>query len=274
MSTIASPSPRPGAVQTLLKGSGVAWFSVAAVGQAAFIVFIVAFYGWRTVTGNFAGWNDKPLITGHVEGDDVGNLVFAAHVLLAAVVTLGGLMQLFPWLRRRLPTLHRWTGRAFLSIAIVLALSGVWMSVVRGTYLSVVSAVAILINGLLILVFATLAWRYARKRAFETHRRWAMRTFMVVSGVWFLRVGLMGWVVLNHGPVGMNKTMSGPADIALTFGSYLIPLAVLELYFAAGRSPNPALKLLASGVVLFATAYTAVGIFGAVMLMWGPYIVG
>ena len=274
MSTIASPSPRPGAVQTLLRGSGVAWFSVAAVGQAAFIVFIVAFYGWRTVTGNFAGWNDKPLITGHVEGDDVGNLVFAAHVLLAAVVTLGGLMQLFPWLRRRFPALHRWTGQAFLSIAIVLALSGVWMSLVRGTYLSVVSAVAILINGLLILVFATLAWRYARKRAFETHRRWAMRTFMVVSGVWFLRVGLMGWVVLNHGPVGMNKTMSGPADIALTFGSYLIPLAVLELYFAAGRSPNPALKLLASSVVLFATAYTAVGIFGAVMLMWGPYIVG
>ncbi len=265
------PPPATGGAK-LLSRAGVAWFVVAAAGQTAFIVFIVLFYGVRTLSGRFAAWNDKPLITGYVEGDGVGNWIFAAHVLLATVVTLGGLMQLVPALRRRFPALHRWTGRSFLTIACFLALSGLWMSVARGAYLSVVSAVAIGINGLLILIFAGLAWREAIRRRFDSHRRWAMRTFMVVSGVWFLRVGLMGWVLINRGPVGMTKTLSGPADIVLTFGSYLIPLAVLELYFAAGRSASSAFRIGVAGLVLVAAAWTALGSVGAAALMWFPYL--
>lgn len=269
--TSSSPLAR-GAGARALHWAGVLWFAVAAVGQAAFIGFILAFYGVRTASGNIAGWNDKPLITGYRAGDDLGNIVFAVHALLASVVTLAGLMQLVPALRRKWPALHRWTGRTFLVIAVFMALSGVWMAVVRGSYLSVVSAVAILINGALILIFAGLAWRHAIGRRFERHRLWAMRTFMVVSGVWFLRVGLMGWVVLNQGPVGMSDDMSGPADIVLTFGSYLIPLAVLELYFAAGRSANVAFQALTAALVAVASVYTAVGVFGTIAFMWAPYL--
>lgn len=252
--------------------AGALWFTIAAIGQVAFIGFILAFYGVRTATGNFAGWNDKPLIDGYVKDDNLGNAVFAAHVLLASVVTLCGLMQMIPALRRRWPRLHRWTGRTFLVIALFMALSGIWLAVVRGTYLSAISAVAILINGALILVFAGLAWRHAIKRRFEAHRRWAMRTFMVVSGVWFLRVGLMGWIVVNRGPVGMNDTMSGPTDIVMTFGSYLIPLAILELYVTAQRSDNGLLKGAAATVLTLSAAFTAAGVFGTIAFMWGPYL--
>ncbi len=270
----SSPFPQTGgpAGAAARRWAGVLWFSVAAVGQAAFIAFILAFYGVRTATGNFAGWNDKPLITGYVKGDDVGNAVFAAHVLLASVVTLAGLMQMIPALRRKWPRLHRWTGRTFLTLAIFLALSGVWMAVVRGTYLSVISAVAILINAALILVFAGLAWRHAVKRRFEQHRLWAIRTFMVVSGVWFLRVGIMGWILVNRGPVGMTDRMSGPADIVLTFGSYLIPLAMLELYGAAQRSAGSVGKLLAAALVAAASVFTAAGVFGTIAFMWVPHV--
>jgi hypothetical protein len=270
----SSPFPPTGgpAGAAALRWAGVLWLAVAAVGQSAFIGFILAFYGVRTATGNFAGWNDKPLITGYVKGDDAGNAVFAAHVLLASVVTLAGLMQMIPALRRRWPRLHRWTGRTFLTLAIFLALSGVWMAVVRGTYLSVISAVAILINALLILVFAGLAWRHAVKRRLDQHRRWAMRTFMVVSGVWFLRVGIMGWILVNRGPVGMTDHMSGPADVVLTFGSYLIPLAILELYGAAERSGDGVRKVLAAALVAVASAYTAAGVFGTIAFMWLPHV--
>ncbi len=267
----SSPVP-PSAGATALRWAGVLWFVVAAVGQTAFIGFILAFYGVRTATGNFAGWNDKPLIDGYIKGDDAGNIVFATHVLLASVVTLGGLMQMIPALRRKWPKLHRWTGRTFLVIAVFMALSGIWLAVVRGTYLSVISAVAILINAVLILVFAGLAWRHAVKRRFEQHRLWAMRTFMVVSGVWFLRVGFMGWVVVNRGPVGMTKDMSGPADIVMTFGSYLIPLAALELYNAAGRSADGVPKALTAALIVVASAFTAAGVFGTIAFMWTPYI--
>lgn len=272
MSTPSSSPIRLSAGSTALRWAGVFWFVVAAVGQAAFIGFILAFYGVRTATGNFAGWNDKPLIDGYAKGDNLGNVVFAAHVLLASVVTLCGLMQLVPGLRRKWPRLHRWTGRTFLSLAIVMALSGVWLTVVRGTYLSVISAVAILIDGLLILIFAGLAWRHAIQRRFVQHRVWALRTFMVVSGVWFLRVGLMGWVVVNQGPVGMTKNMSGPADIVLTFGSYLIPLAVLELHGAAERGANGGLKILTAALVAAASIFMAIGVFGTIAFMWAPYL--
>lgn len=269
-----TPSSRltPAFADRLLRGSGIAWFAVALVGQAAFIGFILIFYGMRTVRGDFAAWNDKPLIDGYVAGDDTGNLVFITHVLLAAVVTLGGLMQLIPTLRRRFPRLHRWTGRLFLILAIVMAVSGAWLTLVRGTWLSEISAAAILGDAVLILVFAALAWRRAVQRRFEAHRIWAMRTFMAVSGVWFLRVGLMGWVILNQGPVGMNRTLSGPVDIVLTFGSYLIPLALLEIYVAAARSRRATPKMLATVLTGIAALYSAVGVFGTVAFMWGPYL--
>jgi len=272
MSNIHPSTPTRGVAARALRWAGLIWFLVAAFGQAAFIWFILAFYGARTAAGNFAGWNDKPLIDGYVAGDHAGNFVFAAHVLLASVVTFAGLMQLVPPLRRAFPGWHRWTGRTFLVIACFMALSGVWLAVVRGAYLSVISAVAILVNALLILAFAGLAWRHALKRRFDRHRIWAMRTFMVVSGVWFLRVGLMGWVLVNQGPVGMTDDMSGPADIVLTFGSYLIPLALLELWFRAGRSSSTVLKAVTAAVILAAALYTALGVFGAVAFMWGPYL--
>lgn len=257
---------------TALRWSAILWFVVAAVGQVAFIGFILAFYGVRTATGNFAGWNDKPLIDGYIKGDDAGNVVFAVHVLLASVVTVGGLMQMIPALRRKWPGLHRWTGRTFLVIAVFMALSGVWLAVVRGTYLSVISAVAILINAVLILIFAALAWRHAVKRRFEQHRRWALRAFMVVSGVWFLRVGIMGWIVVNRGPAGMTNDMSGPADIVMTFGSYLIPLTVVELYGAAQRSVGGLPKVLVAALIVVASAFTAAGVFGTIAFMWLPYV--
>lgn len=267
-----SHSPRPDPTVSLLGRAGVAWFTVAVVGQAAFIAFIVLYYGVRTLSGDYAAWNDKPLIDGYIEGDTAGNLVFIAHVLLATVVTFGGLLQLMPALRRRAPALHRWTGRVFLAVSIFMALSGVWLAVVRGTYLSEISAIAILGNAVLILIFCAQAWRHAVARRIDRHRLWAMRAFMVVSGVWFLRVGLMGWVLLNGGPVGMTDDMSGPADIALTFGSYLIPLALLGVYVVAGRTASRPLRILAIGLVGLATLYTAVGIFGTVAFMWLPYL--
>ena len=263
-------SSAPG--ERLLRRSGLLWFLVAAAGQGAFIWMIIAHYGRKTLAGDPAGWNDKPIIKGYVSGDAVGNVMFAVHVLLAAVVTLGGLLQLVPAIRQRAPALHRWNGRLFFVVAYVMALGGLWLTWVRHTYLSLISGVSVSINGALILLFATLAWRMAVTRAFDAHRRWAMRAFLVVNGVWFLRVAIMAWVLMSGGGLGMNHTLSGPADVVLQFGSYLVPLAVLELYFQAQRSARTVTKRLVAGLVLVATAVTAGGVVGAVVFMWGPYM--
>jgi len=257
--------------RTWLRRSAVTWFVIAGFGQAAFVWMILAHYGAKTLAGNFAGWNDKPLIKGHVPGDTAGNFMFAAHVLLAAVITIGGLVQLMPAIRRRAPALHRWNGRMFFLIAIVMALGGLWLTWGRQTYLSTISAVAVSLDGVLILAFSALAWRFARKRDFAAHRRWALRAFMAVNGVWFLRVGLMAWVLVSGG-IGMNRTLSGPADIVIQFSAYLVPLALLEVYLRAKGKGSPTASRIATGLIFLAAAITLIGISGAVAFMWWKYM--
>lgn len=244
------------------------WFITTAIGQTGFVLFIASHYGTRTLSGNFAAWNDRPIITGHVPGDGIGNFMFAAHVLIAAIVTVGGLLQLIPSIRIRWPRFHRWNGRVFISLSCFLAAGGLWMTWGRGSYLSIPTALGVSLNGVLILLFSVFAVRYAIKRNFRQHEAWALRTFMVVSGVWFFRVGIMGWVILNQGPRWMNSTLSGPADIGLSFASYLIPLLGLELFLRARRSRNPGLMTFALLTIAALTLFMGVGILGTIILMW------
>jgi hypothetical protein len=168
--------------------------------------------------------------------------------------------------------LHRWNGRLFLVTACVLALGGLWLVWGRGTWLSRVSALPLTIDALLILTFGAMAWRRARERKFEAHRRWALRSFMAANGVWFLRVAMMGWVILNRGPRGLTPDMSGPVDLLLQFGCYLLPLGVLELYFRAQRATSAAGIRVVAALIVLMTLIMAVGIFGTVALMWRPYL--
>jgi len=259
------------AADRFLKRSGMAWYSVALIGQAAFIFFIVAFYVPRTFSGNFRGWNDKPLIDGYIEGDGLGNLMFILHVLGAAVITTSGLIQLMPALRNAFPALHRWSGRLFLFGAYLMASGGLMLTWARGTNFSFATGIPITIDALLIFLFATGAWILAVRGHIDSHRRWAMRTFMVVNGVWFLRIGMMAWAILAQG-AGMSNTMSGPADFAIGYSAYLLPVTILQLYFVAQDSSGAAIKWLASGVLILATLFMAVGIVGAQLFMWGPYL--
>jgi len=256
----------------LLYWSGRIWFTIAAIGQLAFIAFILIFYGVSTFSGDFAAWNTKPLIKGFEAGDTAGNMMFAIHVLLAAIMTLTGLMQLTPQIRSRAPTLHRMSGRVFLILACALALGGLWLTWVRGTYLSTIGAYAITGNAALILIFAVMTVRFAMQRKIAVHQRWAMRLFMVANSVWFLRIGIMSWIVLAQGPVGMNRKMSGPTDIVLAFGCYLIPLALYELYWLAKRSNSEVMKMAVASSVIVAAGITAIGVFGTTAFMWLPHI--
>lgn len=253
-----------------LKSAVRGWFAATVIGQLLFVTFILMFYYVSVLSGNFANWNAKPLITGYVAGDVAGNRNFAVHVLAAAVMTLAGLIQLVPAVRAKRPALHRWSGRTFLTMAILLSLGGLWLVWVRGSYMTLTGAIAISLDGLLILGFAAMAWYTARKRNFMAHRRWALRTFIVASGVWFMRVGYMAWGMATGG-AGIGSAMDGPFDLFWAFATYLLPLAILEVYFRAERSRPWAQSAMAVALWLCSTAILA-GSAGAWLMMWSPYI--
>ena len=267
--SFASTKPARGA-DWLGRAATFCYLTIAA-GQMLFVAFILLFYYPATLSGDFAAWNSKPLIMGFVAGDTAGNLFFAVHVLMAALITFGGLVQLVPAIRNRWPVLHRWNGRLYLVSALTLALGGLWMTWGRGTWLTLTGGIGITLDALLILGFAAMAWRSARARRFVDHRRWAIRLFVVASAVWFMRVGYMVWGIATGG-AGIGKAMDGPFDIFLAFANSLLPLAVAELYLRAGAHGTMAAKkgvaalLTVSGVIILA------GSAGAWMVMWGPYI--
>ncbi len=258
------------AAENWLKRSGQFWYLIALVGQIAFVAFIVIYYGTRTFSGDFEAWNDKPLIVGHVDGDNMGNFMFITHVFGATIISLGGMLQLLPFIRRQMPALHRWIGRSFMVMALLMATGGIMMTWLRGEVENLAGAVAITIDGLLILLFAITAWRLAAKHQIDKHRRWAMRTFMVANGVWFLRLMVMAWSITTGG-WGMDGGLSAPAFIVMQFACYLAPLAILELYFSAQGSSSAMKMRLVAGVVVGSTLFMAIGVFGAQFFMWGPF---
>jgi uncharacterized membrane protein len=228
--------------------------------------YVVALYGASTVTGHFEDWAKKTtLFKGYIAGDTAGNLAFASHVLLAAVVAFGGTVQLIPQIRARAIAVHRWNGRAFLAAAVVVGVGGLYMVWVRGARFDLIQAGAVSLNATLILVFVALAWRAARERNIESHRRWALRTFMVANAAgFFVRVLYGGWSVFTAG-AGTSKDMDGPINYLFAFAPYLLPLAVLELYLRARDSGSARARFATAIVVVAFTAYTTVGILAAAM---------
>jgi hypothetical protein len=253
-----------------LKIAAGCWFGVAAIGQLIFAAYVVALYGGAVAAGQMAQWN-RVTLRGWVPGDAAGNVVFGTHVLFTVLVLLGGLIQLLPPLRRRAPALHRWNGRVYLLLALFLSVGGTVMLLTRGTVGGVWQQVGTAVNGLVIAICAAMAWRHARARRFDLHRRWALRLFLSVSGVWFFRIGLMAWLLIFRAPVGFDpKTFSGPFLSALAFGQFLVPLAVLELVLRAQSSPSPTFRHVAAALLMVLTGLTALGIVAATLGMWLP----
>ncbi|WP_198043920.1 DUF2306 domain-containing protein [Janthinobacterium sp. 1_2014MBL_MicDiv] len=259
---------------TALSASAVFWFLATVIGQLVFAAYIVALYGGHAARGHFQGWNTV-MTHGHVPGDGIGNLATGVHLLLAAVIMLGGALQLVPQVRRRAPRLHRWNGRIYLAGAVLAAVSGLYMLWWRGAVGDMVQHLGISLNAVLVLLFAGLALKNAVRRDIAAHRRWALRLFLAVSGVWFFRVGLMFWLAVNGGPAGFDPaTFTGPALGILAFAQYLLPLAVLEAYLRCRDGGGPMLRLGMAAVLALLTVAMGAGIAVAAIGMWLPRMHG
>jgi len=251
-----------------LESSARFWFLTAVAGQWLFAAYVAVFYGGAALRGDLAHWN-LVLPHGYVEGETFGNAVVAAHLALAFCVLVGGPLQFVASLRTRLPVLHRWNGRIYLVTTIATALVGLYMLLTRGTIGDLPQHIAICLNAILIVMFGALAWIAALSRDFAAHRRWVLRLFLAVGGMWFFRVGFMAWVGYTGAPVGFDpRTFTGPFLTALSFAQTLLPLAVLELYFRAQRSGRPARQFAMAGALAVLTVAMAFGIYVAANVLW------
>lgn len=270
-STVANcPVNKLNRADAVLNGAAAFWFLIAVLGQWMFALYIAGFYGVTSLTNETDRWSNV-LHHGLGEGDFLGNLFLVLHLLLAFVITVGGPLQLLPKLRARAPGFHRWNGRIYIVTAFVISLAGLALIYRRGAVGGIYMMSGNTINAVLIICCAFMTWRTVLARQMDAHRRWAIRTFIVVSGVWFFRVGFGLWILLNKGGApGHTDEFTGPFDIFLAFGHTLLPLAILEIYFRVrDRSGVGEYYVLATVLAVLAVAM-GMGIFFASQIFWLP----
>lgn len=266
----AAPRSGPSPARRLLSRTGAAWFIAALCGQALFAVYILLAYGLSAARGDWAFWTAN-LVNGILDSDPFGNALVVLHLLLAFVITASGPLQLIPSLRRHMPGFHRWNGRIYLLVAVIISLGGIAMSVTRPAFGGPVNAVLQSFNAVTILFCAALAWRFALARNLAAHRRWATRLFLAASGVWFLRIMMISWAIPTGG-AGLGGELDGPAGRFLMLGQTVIPLAVYQLYLMAeGSRSGLAQSAMAAALVLL-TLIMSAGIVGVTFAMWLPVI--
>lgn len=255
---------------TALKAATRFWFAVTVIGQLLFAFAVASFYGLTALRGDYHGWR---ITNGYTPGVTRGNFAVVIHLLSAAVIMFAGAVQLVPGVRHRFPVFHRWNGRIYMLTAVALSVAGLYMQWFRGSVGDLPQHLGSLLNAVLIWSCAAMALRYAMARDFRTHRRWALRLFLVVSGSWFYRIGFFLAVAINRGPFGFDPTtFTGPFPTFMSFAQYLIPLGILEIYFHAQDHPG-ALRRMATASMLFVlTLVMAAGLLAVTVAIWVPQV--
>ncbi len=256
----------------ILKYLTRSWVLVALLGQWIFALYIFVKFGMPALSGNLTSATTSAMIKGYINGNDFGNGVLLLHLLPAIWLSFGGIFQLIPYLRKKFPVFHRWNGRIFLTLGLFGSLTGLYLLWGLDARFSNKGSIGITINGLLILLAVAQAWRFAITRQYQKHMRWAIHAFILINGVWSVRLYMMGWFMLNQGANGNTSKVDGPADIAISFASYLFPMLVAEIYFWAMRQKSTYRVTITNLFMLFGLLITIIGIVAATTMMWWPRI--
>lgn len=156
------------------------------------------------------------------------NISVFVHMLAGSLLSFLAPLQLFPWLRRYWPAVHRATGRLLILCAILTALAGLIYIALRGTVGGTAMDAGFALYGGLTGLAAVQAFRFAIARDIEHHRRWALRLFVLAIGSWLYRVQYTIWYIATDG-LASTPDFSGTFDLFMNFGFYLPWLALLEL---------------------------------------------
>jgi hypothetical protein len=254
-----------------LQTSAASWFLTAVFGQWFFVYYIMVFYGGNALKGDWGTWS-KQMIHGIIEGDIIGNIAVLTHISLAFVISFFGPLQFIPQIRNNYPAFHRFNGRLYILTALVISVAAIYSIWSREVIIGgLIGQIATSFNGVLIIICAIMTVRFAIARKIAIHRRWALRLFIVVSGVWFFRVIRGFWMFVNDGTSpGTNRDLTGPFDIILNFAGYLIPLLILECYLHIRDNGETTGQYTMAGIIFMLTGAMAVGIYSAAHIFWLP----
>ena len=202
---LATHLPFPRRLRRIVWGSALALVAVFVTRAAQrFLVVDEASYGPL--------WPNRDLLLPHFVG--------------GSLALLAGVLQFWAGLRRARPGWHRWIGRAYLVGVAVAAASAFALSfrAVLGWPFGVASFV---MAGALVGATA-MAWVAVRRRQFQVHREWMLRSYVVAFGFVTFRLLAVSPLLAGLGPAPQRLAV-------LMWLSWTVPLLVTEWLLQASR---------------------------------------
>jgi uncharacterized membrane protein len=146
---------------------------------------------------------------------------FYVHIFSGPVVLLGGLVLLSEYVRRRYGRLHRLLGRVQVVVLLLFVLpSSVVMS--RHAFGGWPAGLSFLVLSAATASCALVGVTHARRRRYDQHRRWMLRSYVLICSAVALR--------LISGAAGLVGVPSPEgAYIVAAWTSWLLPLAAYEV---------------------------------------------
>ncbi|KOX24110.1 hypothetical protein ADL05_00475 [Nocardiopsis sp. NRRL B-16309] len=128
------------------------------------------------------------------EGFSLHYPMVIVHVAFGTVAQLSLFLQVWPWLRRHHPAVHRWNGRVYVFGGVLP--SGL-SSLVLVPFHPTAGTVGVGVAAVLWLATTAVGHVRARQRRFAEHRRWMIYSFAIVTGLnfWGLAIVMAGQVV-------------------------------------------------------------------------------
>ncbi|GHJ47872.1 membrane protein [Catellatospora sp. TT07R-123] len=156
------------------------------------------------------------------------------HIVTATAFCLLGAFQFVPRLRQRRTGWHRAAGRIAAPLGLLVALSGLWMTVwypdAPGDGLPL--RVMRLVVGTLMAAAIVLGFAAARRRDFRAHGVWMMRGYAIGQGAGTQVFTHVPWLLLVGVPSGWTRAM-------LMAAGWLVNMAVVEWYVHRRRTRRP-----------------------------------
>jgi uncharacterized membrane protein len=176
-------------------------------------------------------------------------LMLSGHILFGSIAIITCSMQVWPWLRQHHPKVHRISGRVYV-------FAGVLPSGLFALVVSIVSVIGP--DGKIGNVLLTLLWFgttaaglvAARRRRFQEHRRWMIRSFalctsIVVNRVWFaiIMVVLLPFQDSYYG--GDMDQLIEDSAVASIWMSWIVNLMIAQWWLdrKPRRAKRPATKV-------------------------------
>lgn len=149
---------------------------------------------------------------------------FYVHVFVSTVVLVAGLFQFSKWLMLNRPAIHRTLGKIYILVILFFSAPA---GLIMGFYANggIVGRISFVLLSVLWFAFTLLGWIYAKKRRWDLHLTWMMRSYALTLSALTLR-----FFTLIIGVMHFNITPF-KAYVIVAWTSWTINLLLAELFF-------------------------------------------